>query len=604
MQREKQQQKQDREIEVNRDSFDGTTPEISILKEPNIVAQLQTQDPTLSVIFQKLSSNTRDRKRNQDKFELRDNILYINRGKHKCLVVPLSCRKYVLQEYHDMRGHRATKHLLKNISEKLWWPSLAKDCEAYYKSCKFCQLHRKNPQEKPGLLNPTIPTRPFGHISCDFIGKLQLSKNKYEHICIIVDSFTKYVWTKPVRTPDTRTAIDCLKEYILIFGCPDSYVSDCASYFNAFAFQTTLNELDIFQRLFRRVPHCNGQCERSVQSLKNILAQYLLEFGQDWERYLQLVTFLYNINYHDTIKTSPYTAVFGTTPKYLGLLQYIPEQPTTLSDKNERHGELLQKLKADIKRAQALNKEYADKKRRHVSYYTGQKVRVAKEADDKSYPNKKIKWKGPYAVVGKRSDRFYFVLITVRTLTGKKKHIVKEYHVRNMRPYVKRPAHLRIASLLSTHLTDKGPPVSCSQAAMEHYPGNILCAPPQFVLAHCISENLKLGAGLAKTLESKFKIRELIRAQPHHVGTAVPTYSKGRCIYNLVTKQHHCHYPRLEDIERSLQALKSEMLRRGHFYLAIPELACGLDGQHLADICRIIDSVFASSGIQIVMFHL
>ena len=141
-----------------------------------IVRYLQSNDHFLGKIMQELSDDTF---RRNSKFHVREGLLYHNNR----LAIPDNCRKYVLNEYHDNRGHRASKHLFANISDQYWWPSLRSDCELYYKSCRYCALHRDNPKAKPGFLAPVNAKRPFANIACDFIETKTVFERVLTRVC-------------------------------------------------------------------------------------------------------------------------------------------------------------------------------------------------------------------------------------------------------------------------------------------------------------------------------------------------------------------------------------------------------------------------------------
>ncbi|KAJ1528135.1 hypothetical protein ONE63_008049 [Megalurothrips usitatus] len=411
-----------------------------VLNKSSIVRDLQQSDQELAVIIQQLQEQTEDRE--DPNFKLKDGLLYRKHDNKLLIVVPRSCRKYILAEFHDNRGHRRHKHLMENILTTFWWQTINKDALTYVQSCHFCMTTENNPMMKPGFLKPVTPKRMFSDISCDFVGEFKASKNKNKHFCVIVDAYTKYMWTKPVKTADTVNAIQCLEEFTLSYGICDTYTSDSASYFTSFVFQEMLSKWDVFHNAFRKIPHCNGQCERSIQSLKKILCEFLLQFEEDWESYLQLATFFYNINYHDTIKCSPFYAVHGFHPVVPGILQLLPASEEKLNIQIKNHTNFLENLKSRIELAQAKTKEYYDKGRKQVTYSIGQLVRVKNEADDLSWPNKKVNWIGPYKVVGKKSSHFYYVMVQEKDSQGGQREVVKEYHLINMRPYNERPPEL------------------------------------------------------------------------------------------------------------------------------------------------------------------
>ncbi|GKE13854.1 putative reverse transcriptase domain-containing protein [Tanacetum coccineum] len=58
-------------------------------------------------------------------------------------------------------------------------------------------------------------------------------------------------------------------------------------------------------------PETDGQSERTIQTLKDMLRACVIDFGKGWERHLPLVEFSYNNSYHTSIKTAPFEALYG-----------------------------------------------------------------------------------------------------------------------------------------------------------------------------------------------------------------------------------------------------------------------------------------------------
>ncbi|GJR93906.1 putative reverse transcriptase domain-containing protein [Tanacetum coccineum] len=58
-------------------------------------------------------------------------------------------------------------------------------------------------------------------------------------------------------------------------------------------------------------PETDGQSERTIQTLKDMLRACVIDFGKGWEKHLPLLEFSYNNSYHDSIKTSPFEALYG-----------------------------------------------------------------------------------------------------------------------------------------------------------------------------------------------------------------------------------------------------------------------------------------------------
>nr|GEU39256.1 putative reverse transcriptase domain-containing protein [Tanacetum cinerariifolium] len=58
-------------------------------------------------------------------------------------------------------------------------------------------------------------------------------------------------------------------------------------------------------------PETDGQSERTIQTLEDMLRACVIDFGKGWERHLPLVEFSYNNNYHASIKATPFEALYG-----------------------------------------------------------------------------------------------------------------------------------------------------------------------------------------------------------------------------------------------------------------------------------------------------
>ncbi|GJS32134.1 putative reverse transcriptase domain-containing protein [Tanacetum coccineum] len=55
----------------------------------------------------------------------------------------------------------------------------------------------------------------------------------------------------------------------------------------------------------------DGQSERNIQTLEDMLRACMIDFGKGWVKHLSLAEFLYNNSYHASIKAAPYEALYG-----------------------------------------------------------------------------------------------------------------------------------------------------------------------------------------------------------------------------------------------------------------------------------------------------
>ncbi|GJZ69366.1 putative reverse transcriptase domain-containing protein [Tanacetum coccineum] len=117
-----------------------------------------------------------------------------------------------------------------------------------------------------------------------------------------------------------------IKEIVSRHGVPISIISDHDSRFTSRFWQlmqsalgTQLDMSTVYH------PQTDGQSERTIQTLKDMLRSCVIDFGKGWERHLPLVEFSYNNSYPASIKAAPFekgVIQFGKrgklNPQYIG----------------------------------------------------------------------------------------------------------------------------------------------------------------------------------------------------------------------------------------------------------------------------------------------
>ncbi|GJS77414.1 putative reverse transcriptase domain-containing protein [Tanacetum coccineum] len=137
---------------------------------------------------------------------------------------------------------------------------------------------------------------------------------------VIVDRLTKSTHFLPMREDDTLEKLmrQYLKEVVSRHGVPVSIISDRDGRFTSH-FWKSLNKalgtrLDMSTTYH---PQTDGQSERTIQTLEDMLRACVLDFGKGWDRHLPLVEFSYNNSYHTSIKAAPFEALYGRKQKPL-----------------------------------------------------------------------------------------------------------------------------------------------------------------------------------------------------------------------------------------------------------------------------------------------
>ncbi|GKB36819.1 putative reverse transcriptase domain-containing protein [Tanacetum coccineum] len=103
-----------------------------------------------------------------------------------------------------------------------------------------------------------------------------------------------------------------LKIVVSRHGVPVSIISDHDGKFTS-NFWKSLNKalgtrLDMSTAYH---PETDGQSERTIQTLEDMLRACVLDFGKGWDRHLPLVEFSYNNSYHTSIKAASFEALYG-----------------------------------------------------------------------------------------------------------------------------------------------------------------------------------------------------------------------------------------------------------------------------------------------------
>nr|GEW16393.1 putative reverse transcriptase domain-containing protein [Tanacetum cinerariifolium] len=137
--------------------------------------------------------------------------------------------------------------------------------------------------------------------------------NGYDKIWVIIDRLTKSAHFLPMKKTDSVEKLMrlYLKEIVCRHGVPVSIILDRDSHFTL-RFWRSLQEalgtnLDMSTAYD---PQTDGQSERTIQTLEDMLHACVIDFGSSWDRHLPLVEFSYNNSYHASIKATPYEALY------------------------------------------------------------------------------------------------------------------------------------------------------------------------------------------------------------------------------------------------------------------------------------------------------
>nr|GEV50352.1 putative reverse transcriptase domain-containing protein [Tanacetum cinerariifolium] len=121
----------------------------------------------------------------------------------------------------------------------------------------------------------------------------------------------------PDRTSMEKLTQLYLKEFVSRHGVPISIISDRDSTFTSRFWQSLQGALGT--RLDMSTvyhPEMDGQSERTIQTLEDMLMASVIDFEGSWDRHFPLVEFSYNNSYHTSIKAAPFEALYCHQKSY------------------------------------------------------------------------------------------------------------------------------------------------------------------------------------------------------------------------------------------------------------------------------------------------
>jgi hypothetical protein len=282
-----------------------------------------------SVLLQRIMDAQKD---NEGMKHIREKI---EAGKAKCfrkydqgivwfnnrIVVPKNeeiCQQ-ILNEAHLSRYsiHPGSTKMYQDLKQHYWWTKMKIEIARYVAKCDTCRRVKAIHMKTAGPLQSLpIPTWKWEDISMDFILGLPRTTKGYD---------SKALDTKLLHSSAYH-------------------------------------------------PQTSGQTERVNQILEDMLRACALEFPQKWDDCLLLAEFSYNNSYQESIKMAPFEALYGRRCR----------TPLNWSKPGERsffRPDMVKETKAkvqwiihNLKKAQARQKSYADKRRQPLYFLVGDYV--------------------------------------------------------------------------------------------------------------------------------------------------------------------------------------------------------------------------------------
>nr|GFA19600.1 hypothetical protein [Tanacetum cinerariifolium] len=207
-----------------------------------------------------------------------------NRG-----LLPRYCglRNLVMHESHKSKYfiHPGSDKMYQYLKPLYWWQNIKADIATYVSKCLTCAKVKAEHQKPSGLLQkPKIPVWKWERITMNFVSRLPRMPSGYDTIWVIVDRLTKSAHVLPMKKMDSMEKLTSLQEALGM-----NLVMSTAYH-----------------------PQTDGQSERTIQTLEDMLRACVIDFGISLDRHLPLVELSYNNSYHASIKAAPYEVLYRT----------------------------------------------------------------------------------------------------------------------------------------------------------------------------------------------------------------------------------------------------------------------------------------------------
>ncbi|KAL4032939.1 hypothetical protein IC575_006022 [Cucumis melo] len=342
--------------------------------------------------------------------------------------------------------HPGSTKMYRTLKKTYWWSGMKQEIAEYVDRCLICQQVKPVRQRPGGFLNPLpVPEWKWEHITMDFLFGLPRTSSGHDGIWVIVDRLTKTTRFIPIKMTTTLDQLARLyvDKIVSQYGVPVSIVSDRDPRFTSKFWPSLQKAMGTglkFSTSFH--PQTDGQSERTIQTLEDMLRACVLQLKGSWDTHLPLMEFAYNNNYQSSIGMAPYEALYGRpcrTPvcwNEVGERKLVGPELVQITTNN------IKLIRENLRKAQDRQKSYADKRRRNLEFQVGDQVFL------KLSPWRGVirfgrkgklspRYIGPYQIterVGPAAYRLELPIELARIHDG--------FHVSMLRKYIPDPSHV------------------------------------------------------------------------------------------------------------------------------------------------------------------
>ena len=279
----------------------------------------------------------------------------------------------------------------------------------------------------------------------DFVTHLPRTQQKHDAVWVIVDRLTKSAHFLVVRMTFAleRFCRLYIREIVRLHGVPVSIVSDKDPRFTAHfwkSFQKAMGTRLTMSTTFD--PQTDGQSERTIQVLEDMLRACVLDHKGSWEEHLPLVEFAYNNSYQASIQMALYEALCGRPCKSPLCWTEVGDSSITRPDLIRDTSKKVSLIRQRLLTAQSRQKSYANVRRRPLEFKVGDHVflkAMPKRGVVRFNKGEKLspRFIGPFEIL-EMIGTVAYRLVLPPSMSG----VHEVFHVSMLRKYTPDPAHM------------------------------------------------------------------------------------------------------------------------------------------------------------------
>jgi hypothetical protein len=313
------------------------------------------------------------KKGSQSEFKVsKDGILRF-RGRI-CVPDDLKVKNQLLEEAYRSKYtmHPGSTKMYQNLHGEYWWNNMKREIAQFVSRCLVCQQVKAEHQKQMGTLQPLLISEwKWEHITMDFVSGLPRTTRKHDAVWVVVDKLTKSAHFIPIRMTESLESLAQLyiREIVRLHGVLISIVSDKDPKFTTRFWKSLQDALGTKLDLNTAFhPQSDGQTERTIQTLEDMLRACAMDMKGNWDDHLPLIEFAYNNNYHSSIHMAPYEALYGRKCRSPICWEEVGERKLLGPELVQMTTKKIKLIRERLKAAQSRQKSYADKRRRDLEF--------------------------------------------------------------------------------------------------------------------------------------------------------------------------------------------------------------------------------------------